>query len=326
MTFLKSFLVLVAVAFLMDKCAPDPPHENPLDPLSPGYSGTGSVSGKVLTLTAPYAGIPNALISVLGSQFAVLTNQDGTFLIRNVPAGTISLVIAKAGYFSDTLQIQISVGKTLLIEVHLDAMPVISQQQVVTHKIDQWWPGAIYNATVSANITDPDGSADIDSVFVVVDTANFPMAYSFNNKNFQVTIYSDSLPGHNIQWLVGRSFTIWARDHEGAISRSNPFYISRIIESEATPFYPVGLDTAKASPTFEWNPPQITFNYSYTLQVVRIDAGNQTVVWTQPGIGSSLVTYSFPNILSSGTYFWTIAVVDDYGNSSRSKEAAFSVK
>ncbi|MGC8652370.1 MAG: carboxypeptidase regulatory-like domain-containing protein [Candidatus Kryptoniota bacterium] len=326
MTFLKSFLVLAIIAFSLDRCAPDAPHENSLDPLSPNYSGTGVLSGRVLTLTAPYAGISNVLVTIPGNQSAVFTSSDGSFLIRNVPAGQVTVVFTKSGYLTDTLQIQIGIGKTQSIEVHLDALPVISAEQVVTHKIDQWWPGAVYNATVSAAVIDADGSTDIDSVYVVVDTINFSMAYSFNSKDFEVTIYSDSLPQHDIQWLVGRSFVVQARDHEGAVSRSNPFYVTRIIESEAAPFYPVGLDTAKASPTFEWNPPQITFNYSYTIQVVRMDAGNQTVVWTQPGINSSLVSYSFPGILSSGTYFWTIAVVDNYGNSSRSKEAAFSVK
>jgi len=326
MTFLKSFLVLLVMTFSMDRCAPDAPHQNSLDPSSPGYSATGALSGRVLTLTAPYSGIPNALISIPRNLLAVFTAPDGSFLIPNVPSGTITVVITRSGYLPDTLQVQISIGKTQNIEVHLDAVPVISQEQVVTQKIDQWWPGAVYNATVSATIVDADGSADIDSVNVLVDTVNFPMAYSFNSRNFQVTIYSDSLPQHDLQWLVGRSFVVRARDREGAVTMSNPFYVTRIIESEATPFYPVGLDTAMASPVFEWNPPQVTFNYSYTIQVVRIDAGNQTVVWTEPGINSTLVSYTYPGVLSSGTYFWTIAVVDDYGNSSRSKEAAFSVK
>ena len=45
----------------------------------------------------------------------------------------------------------------------------------------------------------------------------------------------------------------------------------------------------------------------------------------QDNVGSHLLSYQYPFTLDQGSYFWTIAVVDEYGNSARSKEASFVV-
>jgi hypothetical protein len=58
---------------------------------------------------------------------------------------------------------------------------------------------------------------------------------------------------------------------------------------------------------------------------VRVEAGTQSVIWKQDNIENYLLSYPYPSTLEKGDYFWTIAVVDEYGNYSQSKESSFVV-
>ncbi len=321
----STILILSFLAVILAGCAPNAPHENSLDPMSPNHKTTGALRGKVLTLGAPYSGIQNALVVIQQNGSAELTASDGSFSFANAPAGLITILVTKASYLNDTIQVTVPLGGSYNAEIHLDALPQISSAQVVTSKIDQWWPGPVYSALVTANVTDPDGFLDVDTVYVQVDSLIFGMNPSAANKNYQVTIGATQLPNQDLQWLVGRQLNVFAIDRSKGIGESPNFYVSRIIESEPVPTYPTSLDTTTGSPRFDWNPPPVSFNYTYQLQVVRIDAGTQTVVWSQPGLNSSYVSYSYPGVLPTGTYFWTAAIIDAYGNASRSKEASFVV-
>jgi hypothetical protein len=80
-----------------------------------------------------------------------------------------------------------------------------------------------------------------------------------------------------------------------------------------------------------WTPPTVTFNYTNTLAIARVDAGTETVVWTYTGLNFFYEQIQFPGdasgqTLPPGNYVWTISVVDEFGNYCRSKEASFVVK
>jgi hypothetical protein len=113
--------------------------------------------------------------------------------------------------------------------------------------------------------------------------------------------------------------------------------VSRIIENSATPTYPTinpttsQKDTSGPTPLFQWLPPDLTFNYTYTLTLSRDVPGQQNVVWTSTQVRSSSLQLQFPAdssglTLSAGDYVWAISIVDEFGNYSRSKEAPFVVQ
>lgn len=324
------FLILFGLVFIQTGCAPDAPHDNPLDPRSPNYRDAGNLSGSVLTLSFPYKGISGALVTIQENGLSKSTSSDGSFSFVDAPAGNITLIVSKASYLSDTLHITVPVGGTYNATVHLDALPVITNSKVVTTKIDQWWPGPVYSATVTANVTDPDGIGDVvdSTVCVRIDSLSFRMNYTGGSGNFGVTISDSSLPGQDLQWLVGKEFIVSAADRESGTSFSQPFYVSRIIEaqeSEPAPTQPLNSDSTSPNPTFEWNPPSVSYSYTYFLQIYQINAGTQTQVGGTISLGESYVSYAYPGSLEKGTYIWTIGIVDQYGNSCRSKEAAFVV-
>jgi hypothetical protein len=322
-------LILGGLVLIQTGCAPDPPHDNPLDPNSPNYKSAGNFSGKVLTLGLPYAGVPNVLVTLLQNGSAQLTASDGSFSFPDAPSGNIAVTISKSGYLTDTLHLEVSIGGNIDTLVHIDALPQVSGARVVTTKVDHWYPGPAYSATVTATVTDPDGQVDIidSTVQVHIDSLSFTMNRT-TGSNYEVVIDDSQLPNQDLQWLVGKDIVISATDHESGAGSSAPFFVSRIIEPEAVPTSPTSLQSTVASPVLEWNPPTVSYNFTYQLQVVHIDTstGIQAVVWSESGLSSTDLSFTYPGSLSSGTYFWTVTVIDDYGNSSRSKEASFMVK
>ncbi len=310
-------------------CAPDAPHSNPVDPKSPSYNPDGVLSGQVLPLGAPYIGIPNALVVILQDSAAQLTAPDGSFLFQNAPVGNITVVISKQSYATDTMQVTLQAHKSLDTVAHLDALPQVSGAQVVTSKIDQWYYGPVYSALVTAAINDPDGIGDInpDSVYVHIDTLAVQMAYSITDKNWQATIPESIVPNGDIQWLIGRAFQVTAADRENNIGSSQPFYTTRIIEAEPGPIYPVYPDTTTPYPQLSWNSPfpSVSFDYSYIIQVFLNTSGAATQVGNSIALSSNAIAYNLTDSLPDGQYFWTIAIIDSFGNSSTSREAAFTV-
>lgn len=327
----RSKAVLILLSFLaltLSHCAPDAPHDNPNDPASPKYNPDGVLAGKVLTLGAPYFGIPNALVVILQDSAAAITAADGSFEFRNAPTGIVTVVVTKQGYLSDTLQVALQMQKSVDTLVHLDALPQIINPQVITSKVDQWWPGPVYSAFVTADVNDPDGISDInpDSVFVQVDSLTFPLGYSLLNRNWQASIQATSLPNRDIQWLVSKQLLVIAYDREKGMGMSQPFYITRIIEPEPLPLLPNNSDTIHtAFPQFTWGSPGVSYDYTYVLQLYLITAGTPSQVGNSVTLNSGIQAYDFPDSLPNGQYFWTIALVDGFGNSSRSKEAPFAV-
>ncbi len=315
----------IASLLILAGCVPDAPRENPLDPNSPNFRNSGTVSGRVLTYYEPFLGIAGASVTLPSKGITITTNSAGSFFFENVDAGGLTLIVSKSGYATDTVRTTLMPGGTATVQSRLNALPVISQAQIITRKIDQWWPGPVYSAVVTANVTDPDGAGDISLVTVAVDTLRLAMSFFTDPPRYQVTISGSSLPGRNIEWLVGKPIQVLAQDKPKGFSRSAPFYVLRIIQQTVVPTYPTALDTASASPEFQWARPDITFPYSYRIELYRQEEGVPTLIWNREGLAATLTRFQYPETLPPALYFWTIFVIDEYGNLSRSKEASFIV-
>jgi hypothetical protein len=316
-------MIAVCGFLLLAGCAPDAQHDNALDPASSQYSPAGSLSGRITGKKQPAAGIPSALITLLPSNVATTSDSTGFFSFSRITPGVLTLAVQKTGFLSDTININVPSGSSTQQTIPLDQYPVVTATKVLAQKIDQWWPGPVYSAACTAVVSDPDGDSDIDSVWLNVGTIQFPMEYSLTARSFQLVLFAEQLPSNNLEWLVGKALTISSRAHSNALTRSEPFYISRIIEQEGTPVYPSSQDTLTGAPEFRWTPPSVAFTYTYTVTVVRTDAGVQTVVATQKQIDPYQYSWQATQTFAPGTYFWTLAVVDEFGNVSQSKPSSF---
>jgi Carboxypeptidase regulatory-like domain len=309
----------------------DAPRDNPLDPLSPRYQGNAAVSGKayILNQNTP---VVQAQITCLEKGLSVVTDSSGAFQFSKLDVGSLTFVCSKEGFVSDTQKIVLHAGTPQQIQFGLNGFPYVVSQTILTRKIDQYYPSPQYFVDISASVSDPNGIEDVDSVWFVVDSMQFALDYSPTTKMFQTTIYKYSLKTNTIQWLVGKPLTIVSTDRSNARGAGAPFYVTRIIEDEASPIYPSSLnnDTTGSTPLLKWIPPNVTFIYSYTLVISLVNSGTELVVWTYPGLSFGNEEFQFigdnnGQPLRAGNYVWTISVVDEFGNYSRSKESSFVV-
>src|SRR5687768_5122460 len=74
---------------------------------------TGSVTGRV---TEAQSGAPLAAVQlfIAGSGIGVLSQQNGRYLLLNVPAGTHTLSAQRIGYRAATQQITVAAGGTVV--------------------------------------------------------------------------------------------------------------------------------------------------------------------------------------------------------------------
>jgi hypothetical protein len=338
------YLLIFSISFFCG--CPDAPRDNPLDTQSPQYIAMASIAGTVAILNQNTP-LPSATITSIEDDVSTLSDASGAFSFDHLTIGTQTLVCSKTNYTPDTQKTVLQAQTTMHVNFRLNGAPYIVSQNIYTRKIDQYYPSPQYFVDVTASVADPNGITDIDSVWFYAtypsshslkfDTLFFPMTYSVSTRLFQITIYKYDLPTNTIQWLVNKPLQIRSRDIHNAINYSNPFYISRVIEDEAIPTYPTtntttsARDTTGPTPLLQWSPPDVTFNYAYSLTISRTISGVRSDVWSYAQLASINEEIQFPGdnsgkTLDSGEYVWTISVVDDFGNYSRSKEASFVVK
>ncbi len=325
----------------------DAPHDNPVDPQSSQYVSTTSLTGTVSILNQ---GTPlsSATITSREDGISTISNASGAFSFDRLTIGTQTLICTKSNYTPDTLHIVLQTQTTAQVHFDMNGAPYVVSQNIYTRKIDQYYPGPQYFVDVTASVADPNGITDIDSVWFFVtydstgslisDTLFFPMTYSISTRLFQATVYSSALPTNTIQWLVSKPLQIRSRDLHYAINYSNPFYVSRIIENTADPISPTTnpstsvKDTTGSTPVLHWSSISgVSFNYTYSVTLSQIISGVRNDIGTYSRIGSVNNAFQFPGdnsgeTLVSGNYVWTVSVIDDFGNYSRSKEAAFVVQ
>jgi hypothetical protein len=327
----SSHSIVLGITLFFSACS-DAPRDNPLDPLSPRYQGNAAVSGKVYVLNENTP-VVQARVTCLESGLSVVTDSSGAYQFSKLDVGSLTFICSKENFVSDTQKIVLQAGTPQQIQFGLNGYPYVVSQNILTRKIDQYYPSPQYFVDIAASISDPNGIEDVDSVWFVVDSIQFAMDYSPTTKMFETTIYKYSLPTNTIQWLVGKPLTIVTTDRSNARGIGAPFYVTRIIEDEATPIYPSSLnnDTTGSTPLLKWSPPNVTFIYSYTLVISLVSSGTESIVLTYPGLSFGNEEFQFISDnngqpLGAGNYVWTISVVDQFGNYSRSKESSFVVK
>ena len=315
-------------------CMDDAPRDNPLDPLSPKYTGEGSLTGRVV-IANQTTGIEGAIIFHFESGTFVMTDSLGYFEFTKLSRGIHHFACTKQNFTGDTFQVQLQSGEPVNIVRGLNGAPVVLSQTILTRKIDQYFPSPQYFVDVVADVIDPNGNGDVASVWFGFDTLRFLMTYDNETRLYSAKIFKYQLPTNTIQRLVGKSLFIISEDITGALNISDPFLVSRVIEETATLDSPTSFknDSVKAdSLVFKWFPPDVTFNFTYTVSLWRVDGGIKTFVWSRSGLSVSNESWEYfadptavPLDVSAANYLWAVSIVDEFGNYAQSKESSFVV-
>ncbi len=305
-------------------CNLNAPHDNPLDPF-----WNGSIEGRILTRRA--TGISSAWVTVPAVGRSAVTDSLGWFFLLGLPADTVKVFVFCPGYAPDSAQLQLVRGQVDTLFFYLNGLPYFQSCSLTTHVYGRSWPpDPVCFLNVSARVSDWDGSPDIDSVWCEIPAVGFAGKLDYNpgRKIFLLTLGADSLPGQNLDTLVGQKILFRAVDREGAVVTEELPGITRLMRELPVPLFPSGVDTVYSDTNFVWQRYGASFHVRYRGEVVRIEGGGPA------GVVATFETYRPEDtvqrfdysLLRPGDYYWTLEVIDRFGNSSRSAEELFRVR
>ncbi len=322
-------LAFVYFVLVICGCLNDADRNNPLDPASPNFKNTGGISGQTLSFYSPFSPIADVEVRLDPGPLLTTSDAQGRFSFANLLAAAYQIRASKDGYAAVFDTVEVPLQQLAQISLNLDALPVITNPRVSSSHISRWWPQTdLYLLAANVRVEDLDGVNDIATIELLIPDLSFVDTLSMTAAPgvFQIQVLESQLPGRNLQEVLGREILIRAKDRAGFNSTSAPQFIARIIEEVPITLSPQGLETvATANPTLQWQALNQPYRFTYRVELYRVDFGINNLVWQRGEIDRATTEIIVPENLTPGTYFWTIAVVDEFGNLSRSKEASFQV-
>ncbi|MEX0747251.1 MAG: carboxypeptidase-like regulatory domain-containing protein [Rhodothermales bacterium] len=310
-------------------CLSDAERSNPLDPLSEDFENVGIFEGLTTRFYPPHSPVRNVEVMLLPGPYITDSDADGRFVFRNIPAGEYRVSARKDGFVSapDSI-VLVAGGGNPDMEIRLDGLPTVTSFELRTVHIDRWWPGELFQLEIVAMVEDPDGLSDISLVEFAIPAFGFRDELSATGiaGRYQETIVADSLPGGNLHALLGKEIVLHVHDAAGFETASDPKFLVRVIDATPVAVEPQAQEFIDdGRPLLVWDDAALPFEYTYRIDIVLDQANVQNVVLTIADIPPDRTSHQLETPLASGTYFWTISVVDAFGNRSRSKEAGFIV-
>lgn len=309
-------------------CMQDAPRDNPLDPLSDDFEDVGGLQGQVTTYYVPFDGIAEAEVRLTPGPFVAMTAADGRYVFGAVPSGSYHLRVSKDGYVPVDTTVDVSLGAMGQMDLALPGRPSVTEAQLRAFQIYRWYPQEpLQMLDVAVTVTDPDGVADVERAWLDVPALGFvdTLAAGESPGQFAGTIIGADLPAP-LQALQGQTMHLGVRDRAGVVAIAEVVPPVRVIDFVPVAVAPQGLASVSGPPfDLTWEPVLLPYSFTFRLDVVRVEADIQTPVLTIADLSPDLTGYTLEQALDPGDYFWTVSVVDAFGNRSRSREAGFQV-
>jgi len=321
-------ILLISMPLLFLSCLENAERDNPLDPKSSHYESNGTITGIVYNYYPPYSPIADAQILAVPGHYWSTSNEAGQFSLQHIPANNYKIYVSCSGFADDSTQIILNKQTIEEIQFNLNGLPQLVSCSVKSGHISRWWPqDDLYLLFAQAEVTDFDGLSDITSVRFKIPQFNF--IDSLNRTEdpaiFTATFYEQQLTLKNLHQVLGYPVSLIAEDRLGTACESSLIYIARFIDDTPILLAPRGSQVVNQQPVLEWQQFILEFPFTFKIEVIRVDEGIKTPVWTIESVSSDSVFIQVAESLPNGTYYWTLSAVDEFGNWSRSKEAAFEV-
>jgi hypothetical protein len=336
---LRFYFVLCAALGLMGGAGcGDAPRDNPLDPLSDGFRDEGAISGRVTGLYPPFPGRPGVQVRLIPvgpagrPELATRTDDDGRFALNDVPAGPYAVQADEEGFAGEVDTVTVTAGAVAEATIQLDALPVVTEQSLRSVHILRWPPlEPVFQLEVEATAEDPDRPQDLAGASLVVPGLDFSAELVETEPGtgvFAATFDERELPPPGVEALLGQTVRIKARDVSGNAGFGPPQSLVRVIEQSPQTQSPQFPDVVSTRPTLVWQPAQLPFAFTYRVDVFVVNAaGIPTLIDRYENIDPNQTALQVQRELASGEdHFWTVWVVDAFGNRSRSREAGFTVQ
>ena len=330
----------------------DAPRDNPFDPRGPGYQSSqperivdlslDTLAGIrcLLSWSAPAGADDYRLYSSRSISGWDGRSIEGAELYQGElpgvkPAGTrqtawIDLppnqtrawaifTISEAGLLSEG-------SNVLVIPAPPRDRPAVEAAHASSLYLASWASLPWFGLELTASIADSDG---VDSVWVCLEDQNVAELLSMGDGlHWRNQIHESHLPGGLLGNLVGHPLTLHHLDGAGFTTSGEPFRLARVIyvEPEVDSPFSDTLDTRQ--PRLQWERYITDFNFTYAIEIVHVSESSfRTVVYRDslinPDSTGHQVTIRLPD--QPELLYWTVSVVDDFGDLARSREAVFWV-
>jgi hypothetical protein len=139
-------------------------------------------------------------------------------------------------------------------------------------------------------------------------------------------VAEDALPVSSLTALLGTPLRLHAVDRQGGNTVTTPQQFVRVIEEVPIAVQPSGDQIVSTNPpTLTWEPTDLGFPFIYRVEIFRDEVNQAIQVLQVDGLSSTQTELMVAEPLPTGQYYWTVSVLDAFGNQSRSKEAAFRI-
>lgn len=323
------YVCFLALPFLQVACLSNADRNNPLDPKSNNFDNTDVLAGRTLTFYSPFSPLAGVEVRLEPGPFVAVSNAQGQFQLESVTPGTYMLTVTKPGFATVLDTVVVNLQNNPDLEYHLDGLPQINTFTIRSARINRWFPSTdLFLLDVEAGIDDPDGLNDIAQVELSIPAVGFKDTLEASQVAgiYRGTILEDKIPGKNLQDLLGKEIFINVSDQPNYQTQSMPRLISRIFDLTPITDSPIGFTTVNTpTPTFTWKPVNLDIQFTYTVDVFSQNFGRVLPVFSESKIDQANTSFTAIQPMSPGSYFWTISIVDEFGNRAQSKEASFFI-
>jgi len=306
-------------------CIKEAEHDNPLDPAN-GVQRY-KLNGRVLTYYYPQQPLANAIIEINPGKLITVTDANGEYRLANLDPGTYQIICYLQGYHRDTTDIELT--NELVQDFYLDGLPEFNKISISAHHLSRWFPREeFYFLSLETDVGDPDGLGDIHSVSFTIPALNFSdtLQPAIRGGLFTGNLFDSDLPVTSIHELIGHELVFLVNDDYGITTSTGGQYLTRIIEETPVLRAPVELKTIEVFPlVFEWERVFVPYPASLRIELFQISFGVAIKIDQVDNIELSAKSLSYEKILAASDYFWTLHIVDEFGNSSGSKEGTFRI-
>ena len=320
--------IILLLIFLIS-CTNSPDRDNPLDPKSNKYEDFGNLQGHVYSYYAPYKPIISATVTIHPGNQTTYTDENGVFNFSNIDPGDYIIKTTMLEYAPDSAQVTITSQKTTNIQFNLDALPQLTNLGLFTGVYNSWFPFPQQRVVrCVAEISDPDGREDINMVCIEIPDFSFIDTLTITGFNTDFSTYEkyiteNDLPINKIDELQGYPVYIKITDKAGQTCQFGPNYIIRVIDEEIALEYPKEIIT-ESQPVFRWKQLSLSYPFTYKLELYQeIVNGIYDLIYSISNIHHEKISQQVDFPLSPGSYYWTITIMDEFGNWSLSKKLAF---
>ncbi|MDX1429627.1 MAG: carboxypeptidase-like regulatory domain-containing protein [Rhodothermales bacterium] len=330
----RTTLILMLVS--LAGCLSDADHLNPLDPLAPDFVDEGRIEGRITNRSL--SAIEGATVVVAPGGMSAITSADGSFVIDGVPAGQYVVTAGSSEYQIAADTVEVSFESPSRADFELNGLPSFEGWTVNTAHISRWFPlEDLFQMELAVQASDTDGVFDLDKVWLEIPSLQFSDTLQVTPTPglFLRTLNATDLPSGTIHALLGSPLQLHVRDQPQAVVTSPTLQLVRVIDvtpeatDEAFQFgTPNCLQVQSgntAAPPVEWEEVFLPFPFEHQVEVIRVDPGVETLVERITDISSDSTAVGV-GAVPPGDYYWTVAVVDDFNNRSRSKQVGFCVQ